>query len=129
MQWIYREKRNNQEHHEKVSFFHLAKFWMVLFLLFLRKCPLQFPCFISEKISFSIPLLLVILLAHVGKRSSSHSQTFSKTVVFQYFAIFIGRNLFLIKFQGWRPAYLFKKRLQRRCLFVNFAKCLRTAFV
>ena len=31
MQWRYRGKRNNQQHHEKVSFFHLAKFWMFFF--------------------------------------------------------------------------------------------------
>ena len=45
MQWRYREKRNDQEHHEKASFFHLAKFWMVFCLfLFLRKYLLQFLC-------------------------------------------------------------------------------------
>ena len=43
MQWRYREKRNDQEHHEKVSFFHLAKFWMFFFFFF-RKWRLQFPC-------------------------------------------------------------------------------------
>ena len=57
MQWRYREKRNDQEHHENVIFFHLAKFWMVFFcslenvlfnshVSFLRKCRLQFPCWL-----------------------------------------------------------------------------------
>ena len=31
VQWRYREKRNDQGHHEEVSFFHLAKFWMFFF--------------------------------------------------------------------------------------------------
>ena len=88
--------------------------------------------FVSEKISSSIPMLLVMLLAHVGKRSNSRSQMFSKTGVLKNFAIFTGKNLcwslFLIKFQDWRPAFLFKKRLQRRCSSVNIVKFLRTVF-
>ena len=32
MQWRYREKRNDQGHHEKVIFFHLVKFWMFFFV-------------------------------------------------------------------------------------------------
>ena len=129
MQWRYREKRNDQEHHEKVSFFHLAKFWMFFFcfwenvlfnsnVLFLRKCPIQFPC-------------CLLLLVHVGKSSNSRSQMFSKTGALKNFIIFTGKNLclslFLIKFQDWRPAFLFQKRLQRRCFSVNTAKILRTA--
>ena len=118
MQWRYREKRNDQEHH--VSFFHIAKFWMFVFFVF-------------EKMSSSIPMFLVMLLAHVGKRSNSRSQMFSKTGVLKNFAIFTGKNLcwslFLIKFQDWRPTFLFKKRLQRRCFSVNIAKFLRTAFL
>ena len=126
MQWRYRQKRNDQEHHEKVSFFHLAKFWMFfLFCLFSSFC--------SEKISSSIPMLLVMLLANVGKRSNSRSQMFSKAGVLKNFIIFTGKNLcwslFLIKFQDWRPTFLFKKRLQRRCFSVNIAKFLRTAFL
>ena len=31
MQWRYREKRNDQEHHEKTSFFHLAEFFLFCF--------------------------------------------------------------------------------------------------
>ena len=73
--------------------------------------------------SSSIPMFLVMLLAHVGKRSNSRSQMFSKTGVLKNFAIFTGKNLcwslFLIKFQDWRPAFLFKQRLQRRCFSVR----------
>ena len=119
MQWRYREKRNDQEHHENVSFFHIVKFY--------------FFCFVFEKMSCSIPMFLVMLLAHVGKRSNSRSQMFSKTGVLKNFAIFTGKNLcwslFLIKFQDWRPTFLFKKRPQRRCFPVNIAKFLRTAFL
>ena len=60
IQWRYREKRNDQEYHEKVSFFHLAKFWMVFFVF--------------EKISSSIPMLLFMLLAHVGNSSNKIDQ-------------------------------------------------------
>ena len=44
------------------------------------------------------------------------------------FIIFTGKT-FLIKFQDWRPAFLFKKRLQRNCFSVNIAKFLRIAFL
>ena len=119
MRWRYKEQRNDQEHHEKASFFHLAKFWMVFFVF--------------EKMSSSIPMLLVMLLAHVGKGLNSHSQMFSKTGALKNFAIFTGKDLcwslFLIKFQDWRPTFLFKKRLQRRCFSVNTAKFLRAAFL
>ena len=104
-----------------------------IFCLFLRKCPLQFPCFVFEKMSSSIPMLLAMLLAYVGKGSNSRSQMFSKIGALKSFAIFTGKNLcwslFLIKFQDWRPAFLFKKRLQRSCFSVNLAKLLRTAFL
>ena len=88
--------------------------------------------FVFEKMSSSIPMFLVMLLAHVGKRSNSRSQMFSKTGVLKNFAIFTGKNLcwslFLIKFQDWRPTFLFKKRLEGRCFSVNIAKFLRAAF-
>ena len=88
---------------------------------------LQFPCFVFEKISSSIPMLFVMLL----KRSDSRSQMFSKTGFLKNFAKFTGKNLcwslFLKKFQVWRTVFLFKKRLQRRCFSVNIAKFLRTA--
>ena len=89
--------------------------------------------FVFEKMSSSIPMLLLMLLAHVGKRLNSRSQMFSKTGALKYFAIFTGKNLcwslFLIKPQDWRPAFLFKKRLQRRHFSLNIAKFLRTAFL
>ena len=88
----------------KSSFFHLAD----------KKCPLHF-------------LLLVML------RSNSCLQILFKTGVLKNFAIFTGKHLcwsrFLIKFQYWRPAFLFKKRLQHRSFYVNIAKFLRTAFL
>ena len=118
MQWRCREKRNDQEHHENVSFFHTAKFWMLFFVF--------------EKMSSSIPKFLVMLLAHVGKRSNSCLQMISKTDVFKNFAIFTGKklcwSLFFIKFQDWRLIFLFKKRLQRRCFSVDIARFLRAAF-
>ena len=57
--------------------------------------------FVFEKVSSSLPMLLVMLV--VAKRSNSRSQMFFKTVVLKNFAIFTGKNLrwslFLIKFQ------------------------------
>ena len=89
---------------------------------FLAENPVFF--FVFEKMSCSISMFLVMLLAHVGKRSNSRSQMFSKTGVLKNLAIFTGKNLcwrslFLIKFQDWRPTFLFKKRLQRRCFPLN----------
>ena len=58
---------------------------------------------------------------------------FFKTGVLKNFVIFTGkhlcRNLFLIKFQDSRPAFLFKKRLQHRYFSENIVKFLRTAFL
>ena len=56
MHWINREKRNDQEHHEKVSFFIWLSFRMVFFSFFLmRKCTLH--------------TLLVMFFIHEGNRS------------------------------------------------------------
>ena len=49
--------------------------------------------FVFEKMSSSIPMFLVMLLAHVEKRSNSRSQMFSKTGVLKNCAIFTGKNL------------------------------------
>ena len=91
----------------------------LLSYLFLKKCLLYF-------------LLLVMLFAHVEKRPNSRSQMFFRTGGFKHFAMFIGKNLywshFLIKIQYWTHAFLFKKRLQHRCFYVNIAKFLKTAF-
>ena len=43
--------------------------------------------------SSSIPMLLVMLPAHVGKRSNSRPRMFSKTGVLKHFAIFTWKNL------------------------------------
>ena len=63
-------------------------------------------------------LLFVMLFALGAKRSNSRSQIFFKTGVLKTFARFTEKNLccnrFLIRFQYWRPACLFKKRLQHR---------------
>ena len=60
------------------------------------------PVVIVQKMSSSIPMLLFMFLAHVGKRSNSRSQMFSKTGILKIFAIYTGKNLclrfFLIKF-------------------------------
>ena len=63
MQWRNREKRNDQEHHVKASFFHLAD----------KKCLLH--------------LLLLVML-----RSNSRLQIFFKTDVHKNFAIFTGKH-------------------------------------
>ena len=58
---------------------------------------------------------------------------FCKTGVGKNFAIFTAKilcwSLFLIKFQDWRPKFLSKRRLQRRCFSVNIKRFLRTAFL
>ena len=48
-------------------------------------------CF--EKISSSIPMSLVMLFSHVGKRSNSCSQLFFKLSLFKNFAIFTEKHL------------------------------------
>ena len=56
-------------------------------------------------------------------------EEFYKKGVLKNFAIFTGKHLcwglFLIKLQTW-PAFLLKRRLQRRCFHVSIAKFLRT---
>ena len=41
MQWRNREKRNDKDHHEKASFFHLAELQNGCFVLFLGKTSSQ----------------------------------------------------------------------------------------
>ena len=89
--------------------------------------------FVFEKMSSLIPMFLLMLHAHAGKCSNSCSQMFCKTGVGKNFAIFTAKilcwSLFLIKFQDWRPKFLSKRRLQRRCFSVNIKRFLRTAFL
>ena len=74
MHWRNREKRNDQEHHVKASFFHLAdKTFFLHFHLLV--------------ILFFIQFLLLVLFAHVSKHSNSRSQVFFKTGVLKNFAI------------------------------------------
>ena len=79
-----------------------------------------------------LQMLLVALFAHVGKCSNSRSQIIFKTSVLKYLAIFTGKHLcrilFLIKFQDWRVAFLFKKRLQRRCYFCECCRIFKYSF-
>ena len=81
-----------------------------------------FFCFVFGKMLSSLPMLLVMLFAHVGKSSSSRLQMFFKTCVLENFAILTGNDL------CW-SLFLFKNSLQYRCFFVNIARFLRTAFL
>ena len=69
MDWRNREKQNYQGHHKKAGFFHLAEFQN------------GFYCFVFEKMLSSIPMLVIMLFARLGKRSNSHSQMCFKTGV------------------------------------------------
>ena len=52
-----------------------------------------FFCFVFEKMSSSLPIFPVMLVAHVAKRSNRCSQMFFKTGVLKNFAIFTGKPL------------------------------------
>ena len=127
MQWRNREKRNDKAHHVKARFFHLTD----------RKCLLHFlmlvKLFVFEKNVFFTSCCMLGYLLIKTKRSNSHSQIFFKRGVLKDFTMYIGKILcssrFLIKFQNWRLAFLFEKRLQHKCFCVNIAKFLRTAFL
>ena len=119
MQRRYREKEMIKSIMKRYDFFICLNFeWLF---------------FVFEKMFSLIPLLFVMLLVHVGKRSNSCSQMFSKTRVLINFAIFTVKNLCwslsLIKFQDWRSTFSSKKRLQCRCFSVNIGKFLRTSFL
>ena len=63
---------------------------------------------------------------------NSLSQMFFKICVLKIFPIFTGKHLcwrlFLIKLQAFQTYNFIKMRLQYRCLPVNIAQFLRTAF-
>ena len=63
---------------------------------------------------------------------NSLSQMFFKICVLKIFPIFTGKHLcwrlFLIKLQAFQTYNFIKMRLQHRCLPVNIAQFLRTAF-
>ena len=84
-------------------------------------------CFFFEKMSSPVPIFACYVFCSCRK---TFKQPF--TGVLNNLAIFTGKNLcwslFLIKFQDWRPTFLFKKRLEGRCFSVNIAKFLRAAF-
>ena len=60
-------------------------------------------------------------------------EVFCKKGVLKHFAKFLGKHLcqslFLNKVACFRAATLLKKRLWRRCFYVNFVKFLRTPFL
>ena len=119
MQSRYREKRNDQEHDEKVSVFHLAKFWMFFLLLFLKKCPLRFPC-----------CLLCYLLRKEKVQTVVHrcspKQVLLKTSQYSQEKTCVEASFW----EGFRtegPTFLFKKRLQRRCFFCEYCKIFKSS--
>ena len=63
---------------------------------------------------------------------NSLSQMFFKICVLKIFPVFTGKHLcwrlFLIKLQAFQTYNFIKMRLQHRCLPVNIAQFLRTAF-
>ena len=67
--------------------------------------------FVFEKVSSSLPMLLVMLVAHVAQRSKSHSQMLFNTVVLRNFAIFTGKHvcwsLFFNKISGLNATQVF----------------------
>ena len=69
--WRNREKRNDQEQHEKANF---------------------------VKMSLSLPMLLVMLFVHIGKRWNSYSMMFFKIGVLKNFAIFTGKHMVRVSF-------------------------------
>ena len=84
VKWRKREKQN--DHHEKISFFHIAEFSNGF-------------CFIFEKKSSSYPMLFV----HVGKSSSetlrsSRSQMFFKIGVLKNFSMFAKNTCVRVSF-------------------------------
>ena len=96
--WKTTEKRNDQKH-KKASFFHLAEFYNGSFLFYFW-----------QNVFFTsyVPCCYFFFLDNV--QTAVHS-VFFKTGVLKKLAIFMGKHpcwrLFLIKFQGWRLAFLF----------------------
>ena len=75
--------------------------------------------------SSSIPMLLVMLLAHVGKRSNSCSQMFSKTVVLKNFAIL--KPLFG-KVSGLKGCVFIQKETPTQVFFCEYYKIFKNSF-
>ena len=102
---------------------------MVYFVLFLRKRLLHFLCrrlcylVLQENVQTSIK----------GKTlRNSHSEMLFKITVLKNFAVLSRKHLcwslHLLKLLTWRPAFLLKKRLQRRFFPVNVAKFLSSFY-
>ena len=98
---------------KREGFFHLAKFWILLLLLLLLFCFWENVLFNSH------------VLCHAN---CSWRKTFKQPLidVLKNFAIFIGKklcwSLYFIKFQDWRPAFLFKMRLRQQTMLVFFCE-------
>ena len=129
----------------------MIKSIMKMYIFFIQ-LNFQWFFFVFEKISSSIPMFLVMLLPHLGKRSKSRSQMFSKTGVLKNFAIFTGKKpcsvekvflknshnsqenncvriLYLNKVAGLRPATLFKKKLCRQVFSCRFYEIFQSTFL
>ena len=120
MKWRNREKRNDQEHHEKASFFHIAELQNGFFYL------------VFEKMSSSLPMLLFMLFAHVRKRSNSLSQMFFKTVVLKDFPIFTGKYLcwkpLFKKVSGLKDCIFIQKETPTQVLFCEYCETFTNSF-
>ena len=89
--------------------------------------------------SLSLPLIIrnpcvYSDVSNIWKMHKQPMEVFCKKSVLKSFAKFTGKkhlcwNIFLNKVADLRPATLLKKRLQRRCFFMNFPKFLRTTFL
>ena len=130
IKWRNREKRDDKQHHEKVSVFIYLSFRMIVFVLFLKKRPLHFLC-----------RLLCYLLMQENVQTntkgktlrSSRLQMFFKIAVLKNFAVLsrkhLCRSLVLIKFHAFRSAFVLKKRLQHKRFPASIAKFLRRGFL
>ena len=126
MQWRNREKRNDQEHHVKASFFHLTDkiFFFtsccLLCYLFLKKCLLHF-------------LLLVMLFAHVAKRSNSRSQIFFKTDALKILQYCIHRKTLVLeplfnKVSGLKASIFINKGALTQLFFCEYCEIFKNSF-
>ena len=104
MQYRNREKQNDQEHHKKFSLSWLS-FRKVFFLF--------------EKMSSSLPMLLVMLFVHVGKLSNNRLQMFFKADLFTNFGIFTGKHLCWCVFVN-RNAGRFTIFTKNTCVGISF---------
>ena len=87
-----------------------------------------FLCFVFEKMSSSLAMLLAMLLVHVGKRSNSRSQMFFETGVLKNFAIFTGKHLCRSLFKqsaGLTTCILIKEETLTQAFFCEYCEILK----